>query len=139
MDPYRGTCRTTQTLIEAYEHRESATEQLPILVYAASFQDAERLVKMFCDLALSQGSTVVRTRKLQVVLDGEQHFEFRGFSDEENSPAGKDYSLIFIDHYAWETVQGGPNGLRPGESFQHEGDPPSPLVRLWNALKEKLG
>lgn len=139
-DPYRGAGRTTQALIEAYEHRESATEQLPILVYGVSFQDAERLVKMFCNLAQARGSTVVRIGKLKVVLDGDMPFEFRGLVDEEDSPRGRDYSLIFVDHYAWETVQSGPYGLRPGDTpTVPEEEPPPPLVRLWNALKEKLG
>jgi hypothetical protein len=139
MDPYRGTGRTTQTLIEAYEYRESASEELPALVYAASIQDAERLARMFCDLAQARGSAVTRIAKFRVVLDGEHYFEFRSYSQEEDSPPGSRYSLIFVDHYAWETVQGGPDGLRPGEPLKYEEEPPAPLVRLWEALKEKLG
>ena len=131
----RGTGRTTKMLIEAYEYRESATEELPILVYAASFRDAERLVKMFCDLAQARGSAVARVNKLRVVLDGEQHFEFRGFSNEEDSPAGKNYAHILVDHYAWEAITWYPNDPRP-ETVE---EPSAPLMRLWKFLKEKLG
>ena len=135
VDMYQGTGRTTRTLIEAYTHRESASAELPILVYAVSLQDAERLVRMFCDLAQAQGSTVVRMSRFRVVLDGDLYFEFRGLIDEDDSPRGRYYSLIFVDHYAWETVQGGPDGLRPGEPLVYKEEPPAPLVQLWKELK----
>lgn len=76
---------------------------MPILIYGYDFVHAKALMDSFLDMAIEEHidiSSVYQSR-LWVVLNGNQMFEFRSYK-EEDSPSGKDYSHIFIDHYAEE-------------------------------------
>jgi hypothetical protein len=75
-------------------------EQLPILIYGASWEHASFIADEFERLARELGVERVDRHAYEVILDGTDRFEFR--ASEENSPPGKNYVHIAVDHFALE-------------------------------------
>jgi hypothetical protein len=95
----RGTGKTRAMLERVLAMRANA-EQLPVLIYGATWEHASFLADEFDRLARECGVRRVDRCAYAVVLDGTDRFEFR--SGEENSPPGRDYTDIAVDHFALE-------------------------------------
>lgn len=95
----RGTGKTRAMLERVLSMRANA-EQFPILIYGASWEHASFLADEFDRLARESGVQNVDRHAYLVVLDGTDCFEFR--ASEENSPPGRDYTHIAVDHFALE-------------------------------------
>jgi len=92
--------KTVNMLREALAMRANA-EQLPILICGANYRHCNILAQEFVRLA-GEVAIITFPRQCMVLLDGTDQYEFRSFSANAELLQGKEYSHVFIDHYALE-------------------------------------
>jgi hypothetical protein len=93
--------KTVNMLREALSMRANA-EQLPILICGANFAHCNILAQEFIRLAGESGAIISFPKRRVVALDDTDEYEFRSFSAGVERLRGKEYSHVFIDHYALE-------------------------------------
>ena len=94
----RGLGRTTRMLREALALRADAAS-LPIVIIGADEKHAQQLCTKMACLATEAGAVVTLGRRFELILDATDKYEFRSYVHPD-TPAGADYSHIFVDHYA---------------------------------------
>ena len=96
--------KTGEMLSEALALRANA-EQLPILSCGANFNHCDQLIRIFIKMAVDSGAKVeVRQQRRMVVLDKTDRYEFISFPARDEKYRGKEYSHVFVDHYAYDCI-----------------------------------